>query len=124
MNMGVRSCIQLTDVHVETRATKIETLKVADIHVSCRGNTPDDVGAAIGDAPVGARLCRSRRASARVGAELGRRAALAPDIATGVQQARIQVRQICSGRRFHGSWHLRSADGVRYWCRHGRSSRT
>lgn len=105
----------LIDAHAQTRPQLVERLEVADgLDLGGGIAVVDNLHPAVGDAAVGVWLCGPGGASVRgrLGAEVGRRAAKAPDIAACVQGTGIQIRQCGAVGRPLGPRHLWAADGV------------
>ena len=111
MNMGVFRSVDLERILVKALAAQPVTLEVGDLDGAGPGPF-DHVHATVGNAAVGAGLGRPRRAGVGVDAIVLGDAALAPDIATGVQRAGVEIGDFGTVRWRLGARLLRTAHGI------------
>jgi len=110
----------LADVHVKARARGVPRLEVTQVHELGRlFLVVENVGTAFGDAGVllVARVPRQLARGLGARAEVGRGAALAPDVAAGVERAGVHLGHVLAGVGLPRAPLLRAADGVaeRVW---------
>lgn len=90
MQVGVLGGVDLNCVLVQALAPETGTLKVTNPTEGGGRIAANKVCATVGDAAVGVGLGSARVAGAGVSAELGRDAALAPDVTAGVQRTGLR----------------------------------
>lgn len=113
--------INLAHVLVQARAVHAVALVVGQADELGGRATLHHAGPAVRNTAVGAGLGRAGRAGVGVGAELGGDAALAPDVAAGVERARVEGRDVRGAACWHrGARLLGAAHGVGQRRRHGR----
>ncbi|KAI6763321.1 hypothetical protein HG531_013218 [Fusarium graminearum] len=115
--------VDLGGILVEARPAHTVTLEVANFDCATTA-TVDNLGTTVGDATVGALLGSSGGTSTGISAKLLGDSTLAPDIATGIERARVEIRDIGGIPSLLGSWFLRTTVGIGDFVREWGSSFT